>query len=116
MLAKFAPNCRFSLHIQEKDEVDLRPVFTEDGITYIYIKVSHLPLVLRQLVALTCLHCCFAVQQPVVDGGDEEKLQRHTHSVLLVQTDDGKALYVHNCMFVSITLPTRAHLTLIALV
>jgi hypothetical protein len=30
---------RFSLHIQEKDEVELRPVFTEDGITYIYIKV-----------------------------------------------------------------------------
>lgn len=30
---------RFSLTIQEKDEADLRPVFTEDGITYIYIKV-----------------------------------------------------------------------------
>ena len=27
------------MHIQEKDEMDLRPVFTEDGITYIYIKV-----------------------------------------------------------------------------
>ena len=31
---------RFSLHIQEKDEMELRPVFTEDGITFIYIKVS----------------------------------------------------------------------------
>jgi hypothetical protein len=30
---------RFSLHIQEKDEMDLRPVFTEDGVTYVYIKV-----------------------------------------------------------------------------
>lgn len=30
---------RFSLIIQEKDETDLRPVFTEDGITYVYIKV-----------------------------------------------------------------------------
>ena len=30
---------RFSLHIQEKDEMDLRPVFTEEGITYVYIKV-----------------------------------------------------------------------------
>lgn len=30
---------RFSLHIQENDETDLRPVFTEDGITYVYIKV-----------------------------------------------------------------------------
>jgi AP-1 complex subunit mu len=32
--------CRFSLHIQEKEETELRPVFTEDGITYIYIKVN----------------------------------------------------------------------------
>lgn len=30
---------RFSLHIQEKDEMELRPVFTEDGITFVYIKV-----------------------------------------------------------------------------
>lgn len=34
--------CRFSMHIQEKDEMELRPVFTEEGITYIYIKVSHM--------------------------------------------------------------------------
>jgi len=32
--------CRFSLHIQEKDEMELRPVFTEDGITFVYIKVK----------------------------------------------------------------------------
>ena len=30
---------RFSLYIQEKEESELRPVYTEDGITYIYIKV-----------------------------------------------------------------------------
>lgn len=30
---------RFSMHIQEKDEMELRPVFTEDGITFVYIKV-----------------------------------------------------------------------------
>ena len=30
------------MHIQEKDEMELRPVFTEEGITYIYIKVSQL--------------------------------------------------------------------------
>lgn len=35
---------RFSMHIQEKDEMDLRPVFTEDGITYIYIKCNNLLL------------------------------------------------------------------------
>lgn len=35
---------RFSLHIQEKDEVDLRPVFTEDGITYVYVKCNNLLL------------------------------------------------------------------------
>jgi AP-1 complex subunit mu len=31
---------KFSLHIQEKDEMELRPVFTIDGVTYAYIKVS----------------------------------------------------------------------------
>ena len=30
---------KFSLHIQEKDEMELRPVFTLDGVTYAYIKV-----------------------------------------------------------------------------
>jgi len=30
---------RFSLYIQEKEEMELRPVFTVEGITYIYIKV-----------------------------------------------------------------------------
>ena len=30
---------RFSLYIQEKDEMELRPVFTVDGVTYVYIKV-----------------------------------------------------------------------------
>lgn len=30
---------RFSLYIQEKEEMELRPVFTVDGITYVYIKV-----------------------------------------------------------------------------
>jgi hypothetical protein len=29
---------RFSLYIQEKEEMELRPVFTEDGITFVYIK------------------------------------------------------------------------------
>lgn len=35
-------NCseKFSLHIQEKDEMELRPVFVLDGVTYAYIKVS----------------------------------------------------------------------------
>ena len=33
-------SCRFSIIIQEKDESELRPVFTEEGITYVYIKVS----------------------------------------------------------------------------
>jgi hypothetical protein len=36
---RIMPIKRFSLHIQEKDELDLRPVFTEDGVTYVYIKV-----------------------------------------------------------------------------
>ena len=35
---------RFSLHIQENDESDLRPVFTIDGITYIYIKCNNVLL------------------------------------------------------------------------
>lgn len=35
---------RFSLHIQEKDEMELRPVFTEDGITFVYIKCNNIIL------------------------------------------------------------------------
>jgi AP-1 complex subunit mu len=35
---------KFSLHIGEKDEMDLRPVFTLDGVTYAYIKCNNLLL------------------------------------------------------------------------
>lgn len=35
---------KFSLFIQEKDEYELRPVFTDDGITYVYIKCNNLLL------------------------------------------------------------------------
>jgi AP-1 complex subunit mu len=35
---------KFSLIIQEKDETDLRPVFTDEGITYVYIKCNNLLL------------------------------------------------------------------------
>lgn len=31
--------CRFSRYIQETEEVDMRPIFTEDGNTFVYIKV-----------------------------------------------------------------------------
>jgi hypothetical protein len=31
---------RFSLYVQEKDEVEMRPVFSIDGLTFVYIKVS----------------------------------------------------------------------------
>ena len=33
---------RFAQHIQEKEETELRPVFTEEGITYAYIKCSNI--------------------------------------------------------------------------
>lgn len=33
---------RFSLYIQEKDEMELRPVFTDEGVTYVYIKCNNL--------------------------------------------------------------------------
>jgi AP-1 complex subunit mu len=35
---------RFSLHIQEKEEMELRPVFTEEGVTYVYIKCNNVIL------------------------------------------------------------------------
>jgi AP-1 complex subunit mu len=35
---------RFALHIQERDENELRPVFTEEGITFVYIKCNNLLL------------------------------------------------------------------------
>lgn len=35
---------RFSLYIQETEEVDMRPVFTEEGFTYVYIKHNNLYL------------------------------------------------------------------------
>lgn len=31
---------RFAKYLAEKEEMDLRPVFSEDGITYVYIKVD----------------------------------------------------------------------------
>jgi len=33
---------RFAQQIQEKDEMELRPVFTDSGITYVYIKCSNI--------------------------------------------------------------------------
>ena len=30
---------RFAAYINEKDEIEHRPVFTEDGYTFVYIKV-----------------------------------------------------------------------------
>lgn len=33
---------RFSLIIQEKEESELRPVFTEEGITFVYTKCNNL--------------------------------------------------------------------------
>lgn len=35
---------KFSLHIQEKDEMELKPVFAMDGVTYVYIKCNNLLL------------------------------------------------------------------------
>lgn len=35
---------RFAVTVQEKDEVELRPVFTEDGYTFVYIKYNNLYL------------------------------------------------------------------------
>jgi AP-1 complex subunit mu len=35
---------RFAQHIQEKEEMELRPVFTIDGITYLYIKCNNVLL------------------------------------------------------------------------
>ena len=31
---------RFALYIQEKEESELRPVFTDEGVTFVYIKVG----------------------------------------------------------------------------
>lgn len=33
------PRPRFSQKIMESDESDLKPIFTDDGITYVYVKV-----------------------------------------------------------------------------
>lgn len=35
---------RFSLYIQEKEEIELRPVFTIDGVTFLYVKCNNLLL------------------------------------------------------------------------
>ncbi|CAM9945926.1 unnamed protein product [Phaeothamnion confervicola] len=35
---------RFSLYIQEKEDMDQRPVFTEEGYTFVYIKYNNLLL------------------------------------------------------------------------
>lgn len=36
--------CRFANYIQEKEEMDQRPVFTEEGYTFVYIKYNNLYL------------------------------------------------------------------------
>jgi hypothetical protein len=38
------PVSRFATYIQEKEEMDQRPVFTEDGYTFVYIKYNNLYL------------------------------------------------------------------------
>lgn len=35
---------RFAIYIQERDEMELRPVFTDEGITFVYIKCNNLLL------------------------------------------------------------------------
>ncbi|CAM9141733.1 unnamed protein product [Ectocarpus fasciculatus] len=35
---------RFSLYVQEKDEVEMRPVFSIDGLTFVYIKCNNIIL------------------------------------------------------------------------
>ena len=35
---------KFSLHVQETDELELRPVYTSDGITFVYVKCNNLLL------------------------------------------------------------------------
>jgi hypothetical protein len=35
---------KFSLHIQETDDLLLRPVYTEEGITFVYVKCNNLLL------------------------------------------------------------------------
>jgi hypothetical protein len=49
---------RFSLYVQEKDEVEMRPVFTIDGLTFVYIKVYY--SMLRIYCALYCIAHCIA--------------------------------------------------------
>ena len=54
---------KFALTIQEREESELRPVFTEDGITYIYIKSNNLIIMavtkrnsnVNQMKAPTCM-------------------------------------------------------------
>jgi len=38
------PPIRFATYIQEKEEMEQRPVFTEDGYTFVYIKYNNLYL------------------------------------------------------------------------
>ena len=35
---------RFAVRIQEQDEQDMKPIFTEAGVTYVYIKYNNLYL------------------------------------------------------------------------
>lgn len=38
-----AASARFTQYVQEKDDSEQRPVFTEDGYTFVYLKVCHIP-------------------------------------------------------------------------
>lgn len=66
--------------------MELRPVFTIEGITFVYIKVNRLLFCWSFLTRLV-------VQQFVTNGCDEKKLQRFVASFLFISIDKCKRIY-----------------------
>ncbi len=80
-ITESAELARFSLHIQEKDEMELRPVFTEDGITFVYIKVNFDVI----FIYMKFMFLGNLVQQFTFNGRNEAKFEYNAYIVLFEQ-------------------------------
>ena len=68
-------------YIQENDETDQRPMFTDEGFTFAYIKVSK-----RKR---HCTYLCSLAQQPISRLCDEAQLEYRTPSDVSLSSNDG---------------------------
>ena len=75
------PVCIFSLYIQVLDEMELRPVFTDEGITFVYVKVNPKFCYILKIFDILGYP---VVQQFIFNGCYEKKFKHCFSSIFLV--------------------------------